>query len=99
MKILRLLNKKFFNHTNFIFGLIASAEEQPVDIWNVDKAKIENNTSNLNNTNNNSEKKSSGVTDIYKMQDKNKMSQLNLKKILILKRQKYLVCMILKILI
>ena len=57
MKIFKLLNKKIFNHTNLIFGLVVSAEEQPVDIWNVDKAKIENNTLNLNNSNsNNSEK-------------------------------------------
>ncbi len=80
MKILRLLNKKNFSIIlTLLFGLVASAEEQPVDIWNVDKSKIENNPSNLNNSNsNNSEKKSSGVTDIYKMQDKNKNESIEL---------------------
>ena len=44
MKILRLLNKKNFLSILFIlcFGLHSFADDQPVDIWNVDKNKTEN---------------------------------------------------------
>ncbi len=47
MKILRLLNKNFYFILLYLFfGLYSSAEEQPADIWNVDKKKIENNYQN-----------------------------------------------------
>ena len=42
MKILRLLNKK--NFSIILFSLLCfsvNAEDQPVDIWNIDKEKIE----------------------------------------------------------
>ena len=46
MKISRLLNKKNFLIIFFLFFLnILSAEDQPVDIWNVDKAEVDNNSS------------------------------------------------------
>ena len=49
MKILKLLNKKFF--LSFIICLFSSfisfAENQPVDIWN-NESKENNNTSNKN---------------------------------------------------
>ena len=42
MKILKLLNKKNFLILFFLFFTsIACAEEKPVDIWNIDKKKIE----------------------------------------------------------
>tara|TARA_B100000900_G_scaffold176378_1_gene149610 strand:- start:1 stop:1773 length:1773 start_codon:yes stop_codon:yes gene_type:complete len=42
MKILRLLNKKYFSIILFfLFGFNSFAEEQPADIWNIDKEKIE----------------------------------------------------------
>ena len=38
MKILRLLNKKKFSIVFILFWSIASyAEDQPVDIWNIEK--------------------------------------------------------------
>ena len=47
MKILKLLNKKNFSIIfNFIFSLFVNAEEQPVDIWNIEKEKV-----NLENSN------------------------------------------------
>ena len=47
MKILRLLNKYFYFILLYLFlGLYSSAEEQPADIWNVDKKKVENNNQN-----------------------------------------------------
>ena len=44
MKTLKLLNKIYFSITIVLFlGLNVFAEDQPVDIWNIDKKKIENN--------------------------------------------------------
>jgi len=44
MKILRLLNKIFFSILILIFLFTSSlfSEDEPVDIWNIDKSKIEN---------------------------------------------------------
>ena len=41
MKILKLLNKKYFTIILFLFSTIAHTEEKPVDIWNIDKKEIE----------------------------------------------------------
>ena len=42
MKILKLLNKKYFLIIFFsLIGLSIHAEEQPADIWNIEKKKIE----------------------------------------------------------
>ena len=79
MKILKLLNKKF--SLIFIFFLIfsANAEEQPVDIWNIDK-KETNQNSTIDNSN--SEKidtnKIITETDIYNMQSKNQIDKIEL---------------------
>ena len=41
MKTLRLLNKIYFSITIVLFlGLNVFAEDQPVDIWNIDKKKL-----------------------------------------------------------
>ena len=42
MKILRLLNKTFLSILISLFFIISNsyAEDQPVDIWNIDKSKI-----------------------------------------------------------
>ena len=51
MKISKLLNKKnFFIFLFYIFFSISSANE-PVDIWNIDKSKIETNQENQNESN------------------------------------------------
>ena len=43
MKILKLLNRRNFSiiFIFFLFSLNIQAEEQPIDIWNIDKEKIE----------------------------------------------------------
>ena len=42
MKILKLLNKKYFSIILILLlGLSSYAEEEPVDIWNIDKTKID----------------------------------------------------------
>tara|TARA_B100001057_G_scaffold73380_1_gene67696 strand:+ start:173 stop:1945 length:1773 start_codon:yes stop_codon:yes gene_type:complete len=72
MKISKLLNKKFFSILLILFfGLNSNAEEQPVDIWNIDKKKIENNSSGSEIKNlDNDETKYNFESDIYKMQSK-----------------------------
>ena len=41
MKILKLLNKKYFSIIFFLFiGLSVHAEDQPADIWNIEKKKL-----------------------------------------------------------
>ena len=40
MKILKLLNKKYFSIILVLLLIVPSySEEQPVDIWNIDKKK------------------------------------------------------------
>ena len=45
MKILRLLNKNFYFILLYLFlGLNTLAEDQPADIWNIDKKSLESTT-------------------------------------------------------
>ncbi len=77
MKILKLLNKKYFTIILFLFSTIAHTEEKPVDIWNIDKKKSENDTieiskeavPNSNTTNS---------TSIYEMQSKKETEKIKL---------------------
>jgi len=72
MKILKLLNKKYLSIIIILiissFTPLIYAEEQPVDIWSIEKESKENikNKDLVNENNNNDEP----VTDIYKMQSK-----------------------------
>ena len=51
MRILKLLNNKYLSIIFFlIFSSAAMADEKPVDIWNIDKKKIEEISSNDNNS-------------------------------------------------
>ena len=79
MKILRLLNKVYFTIIFISFLCInSSAEEQPVDIWNIEKKKIENDSSNSTNADEIvSEKKIETTSSIYKMQVENKSNSID----------------------
>tara|TARA_A100000164_G_scaffold376176_1_gene412694 strand:- start:645 stop:2417 length:1773 start_codon:yes stop_codon:yes gene_type:complete len=72
MKILRLLSKKNLTIIFFLFfGLVSYAEESTVDIWNIDKKKTENNSSNLESSNVDiKETETTDENSIYKMQKK-----------------------------
>ena len=75
MKILRSLNKKNFLSILFIlcFGLHSFADDQPVDIWNVDKKKTENNANSAEiKIEENIEVEETSESEIYKMQSQNK---------------------------
>ena len=54
MKILKLLNKFFLSILVTFFTLfgITYSEEQPVDIWNIDKSKLNQNNVNDNDVSN-----------------------------------------------
>ena len=74
MKILKLLNKKNLSIIiiSLLLPLFSTAEEKPVDIWNIDKQETET-ISEENLSSGNSEKKFQ--SNIYKMQvDKNQDS-------------------------
>ena len=79
MKILRLSNKKFFFVLLYLFlGFNSIAEDQPADIWNIDKKSIESSTqSNELNLEKEirSKKKEMGI---YNMQSQNKNNLIEL---------------------
>ena len=80
MKILKSLNKKIsFIFVIILFGLNVYAEEQPVDIWNIEgekneqKATVENKISQESN-----QKKKISETSIYNMQSQNEYDTIDL---------------------
>ena len=80
MKILRLLNKKNFSIIFILFFSIASyAEDQPVDIWNIEKKTTvtETNTNEIS-SNNETITSINSETDIYKMQSEKKKESIEL---------------------
>ena len=80
MKTLRLLNKRYFSIILVLFlGLNVFAEDQPVDIWNIDKKKIENDSSiSISEEENNIENKLNPASNIYKMQEKKNNNSIEL---------------------
>ena len=80
MKILRSLNKNFYFVLLYLFlGLNSLAEDQPADIWNMNKKSIEsssqNNELNLEKEIQSKKKKEMGI---YKMQSQNKNNLIEL---------------------
>jgi len=77
MKILRLLNKNYLSIITILIISISSlyAEEQPVDIWNIDKKESKENVENETLINK-SEKINLPENDIYKMQSKKKIDEI-----------------------
>ncbi len=80
MKISKLLNKIYFSIIFILFsGTYLLSEEQPVDIWNTDKKKIENESSNNTSILENDLKNETGSSSsIYKMQVKKKNNSIEL---------------------
>ena len=80
MKILKLLNKKYFS---IIFALVlvlnSYAEDKPVDIWELDKKNIESKNQNSNEIIQNEEEiKNNSELGIYEMQPSNKKEIIQL---------------------
>ena len=78
MKILKLLNSKYFSIITIIFfvSFNAQGEEQPIDIWNLDKKESQevknSNTSSLEEINNEQSTQSS----IYEMQSQKQINTI-----------------------
>ncbi len=78
MKILKLLNKNYLSII-LVLSLInfsLYAEEEPVDIWNIDKEKIETTSKNNNSNSQNNSEKQVSETDIYNMQSSKKINSV-----------------------
>tara|TARA_B100000035_G_scaffold234576_1_gene202852 strand:- start:334 stop:2106 length:1773 start_codon:yes stop_codon:yes gene_type:complete len=80
MKILKLLNKKKFSifFIIFLFFTKVIAEEKPVDIWNLDKEKTENNSSIENTNSNKEEKEYSSEQNLFNLQKQNQIDEITL---------------------
>ena len=81
MRILRLLNKKYFSIILILlFGVSASADEKPVDIWNIEKEKIEENSieSNGDISQDNIEINENFDSSVYNMQSQKEASIISL---------------------
>ena len=74
MRILKLLNNKFFLAIFILFSFYSYAEEEPVDIWNIDKENIEQNS--LEETADN--QINTNKISIYEMQSKKKVENIKL---------------------
>ena len=74
MRILKLLNNKFFLTIFILFSFYSYAEEEPVDIWNIDKENIEQNS--LKETADN--QINTNKISIYEMQSKKKVENIKL---------------------
>ena len=79
MKILKLLNR-FFISLNLIFFLtsISYSEEQPIDIWNIEKTENANSSVSQDIEEENNQIKLKTESDIYKMQSKKKSDTIKL---------------------
>ncbi|MDC3089928.1 hypothetical protein OA346_01620 [Candidatus Pelagibacter sp.] len=80
MKILRLLNKNFYFILLYLFlGLSSFAEDQPADIWNLDKKSIENSVQNNElNLKKEIQSKKKKEMSIYNMQSQNNNNLIEL---------------------
>ena len=79
MKILKLLNKNFYFILLYLFlGLNSLAEDQPADIWNVDKKTIDNSSQSNNQNLKKSDKRKKKEISIYNMQSQNRNNIIEL---------------------
>ena len=75
MKILRLLNKKYFSISIFFFtsSIFVYAEDKPIDIWNLEQKQQEI----ISETNITSENSSNSQSNIYNMQTDTLINTIN----------------------
>ena len=90
MKILKLLSRKNFLIIFFsLLCFVVNAEDKPVDIWNIDKEKIENNTDSKEVTSSeNLEIQSNTEFNIYNMQSQKDDNSIQLDETLKIKETK-----------
>ena len=84
MKILKLLNKKYLSIITifFLLGLNSYAEDSPVDIWNIDKDKLEKTSTNDISLPDSDKEISANEADIYNTQSVKKNSLVEVNKVL-----------------
>ena len=77
MKILKLLNRKYLSIITVLVLICfnSHSEDQAVDIWNIDKKKVEGSSSDSSSTSINSNSDKITETDIYNMQNKKKQGE------------------------
>ena len=78
MKILKLLNSNYF-FIILVIILIASnseAEDQPIDIWNIDQNKIEESKSNINQNSLESNDRKTSENSIFDLQSEKEVEQV-----------------------
>ena len=79
MRILRLLNKKYLSIIFLLLSTSGYAEEKPVDIWNIDKKNIEENTIDINvNEETNPTEEKITESSIYNMQTQKQVETIKL---------------------
>ena len=90
MKTLKLLNRQFLSIIAFTFflGFNSYSEEQPVDIWNLDKKKTKETSSNITPIDNNENGNQATVSDIYKMQVQKETDKIKMEETLSLNKTK-----------
>jgi len=90
MKTLKLLNRQFLSIIAFTFflGFNSYSEEQPVDIWNLDKKKTKETSSNITPIDNNENGNQATVSDIYKMQVQKETDKIQMEETLSLNKTK-----------
>ena len=79
MRILKLLNNIYFAIIFFLLSAIAHTEDKPVDIWNLDKEKLEKNSQDISNQEVLNDIKTDNPS-IYEMQSKKKEEKIQLEK-------------------
>ena len=79
MRILRLLNKKYLSIIFILLSTSGYTEEKPVDIWNIDKKNIEENTKEINvNEETNPTEEKITESSIYNMQTQKQVETIKL---------------------
>ena len=78
MKILKLLNRKYLSIIFIIFliGFNTHAEDKPIDIWNIDEKKIEENATKNTSIIEGNIIKQSEQSSIYEMQSQKKIDNI-----------------------
>ena len=79
MRILKLLSKRILQILFVLsFSLLVNAEEQPVDIWNIEKEKVNQENSDQTISNDLEENQNISESYIYKMQSQNQNNEIEL---------------------
>ena len=89
MRILKQLSKRILQILFVLsFSLLVNAEEQPVDIWNIEKEKVNQENSDQTISNDLEENQNISESYIYKMQSQNQNNEIELEQTSIIQKVK-----------